>query len=144
MSQQHLTNDGRAAVWAPADWPGQSYGGSLWQCTVLPLLSHQQNPHCHFWYARCLKILTYYTFKGHVKTWHNQTDNWFSSHCAFKPISAGTTSSSNTVIAIQENISDNEDPKMAQESEDRYSNNAYLIIKHVPVLKISPAVTGTE
>ncbi|XP_060753685.1 protein furry homolog isoform X3 [Neoarius graeffei] len=31
----------------------------------------------------------------------------------------GTMSSSNTVIAIQENISDNDDPKIAKESEDR-------------------------
>ncbi|MCI4386103.1 hypothetical protein PGIGA_G00058350 [Pangasianodon gigas] len=43
----------------------------------------------------------------------------FSATSKIPTATSGTTSSSNTVIAIQENISDNDDPKMAKESEDR-------------------------
>ncbi|XP_046719128.1 LOW QUALITY PROTEIN: protein furry homolog [Silurus meridionalis] len=46
----------------------------------------------------------------------------FSATSKISIATSGTTSSSNTVIAIQDNMSDSEDPKMAKESEDRLKN----------------------
>lgn len=83
-------------------------------------------------------VLNFFTVMSSLKRQKcNTTKQTTDSHsrCMLKTVSAGTTSSSNTVIAIQENISDNEDPKMAKESEDRCSNNACPIANTSACLK---------
>ena len=131
VSQQHHPDYGGASVWAAADWPSQPCGLALWQPSLLPFRRQQQSVNLtDGWEEKSLlysvisvdNLISALTFSLNLTFRFLQRDGWLfciSEDYLWNVSCVGTTSSSNTVVAGQDNLADTDENKLVRESEER-------------------------